>query len=302
MRFVAGLLTVLFVSTPAFAESYPVITQKNPFASPFYVPNDSNQHPSVIMLHGSEGGSEPFIDAEANILATQGYSVMTYCYFDCGRGLTGPRQTLKDVEATRVLDVVSWLRSRPQSNGWVAVYGFSRGAELTMIVGSLGNTKANKPNVLVAHSPSDVFNGPWNWSWREPSCWLCRNGIGQCPEGSPYTDYQWNPSCGPDNPSSMDLSKSAWKVGGTEVPAHKRIEVEKFDNPILITVGEKDEVWPVDQTRRIEAILKAAKRNPEVHYFPDQGHIFWGSAEVSRREAVVNFFKANGSLPQPNAK
>ncbi len=298
MRLFACCL-VLFLSTSVFAGPYPVITQRNPFASPFYVPNDANKHPSIIMLHGSEGGSEPFIDAEANILATQGYAVMTYCYFDCDRGLTGPRQTLKNVEVTKILEVVSWLRSQSQSNGWVAVYGFSRGAELTMITGSLETTISNKPSVLVAHSPSDVFNVSWNWSWREPSCWLCRKGVGQCSEGSPETSYQWNPSCGPDDPSTLDPTKSAWKIAGRDVPSLKRIEVEKFDNPILITVGEKDEVWPVEQTRRIETTLKAAKRNPEVHYFPDQGHVFRGKAEVSRREMVLNFFRANGSNAQP---
>lgn len=294
MRF-SVIVFVFFTSISSFAGPYPVVTKVNPFGSPFYVPNDQKTHPSIIMLHGSEGGSEPFIDSEANILATQGFAVMTYCYFDCGRGLTGPRQTLKDVETTRILDVVSWLRSQSQSNGWVAVYGFSRGAELTMIVGSLDTVRANRPDVLVAHSPSDVFNEPWNWSWQEPSCWLCRKGISHCPVGSLNSDYQWNPSCGPDDPSTMPPSKSAWKIAGIDAPAKSRINIEKFINPILITVGEKDEVWPVDQTRRIEATLKSAGRHPEVHYFPNEGHVFWGIDEVSRREIVLNFFKANGS-------
>lgn len=101
------------------------------------------------MLHGSEGGSEHYSDAEANILATQGYAVLQLCYFGCNRGLTGPRQSLLGIEPTKVLDAVAWLRAQSLSNGKVIVYGFSRGAELSMIIGSLPTTQANRPSAII---------------------------------------------------------------------------------------------------------------------------------------------------------
>lgn len=189
------------------------------------------------------------------------------------------------------MEAVIWLRNQSASNGKVVVYGFSRGAELTVAVGSLNTTEKNRPSGLIAHSPSDVFKGPWNWSWREPACWLCKAGIGKCSMSSPNSDYQWNPSCGSDDPTQMDFSKSAWLISGVAIAADQRIEIEKYDGPLLITVGEKDEVWPVDQTRRIEATLKAAKRSPEIHYFPNEGHVFIGPNEISRREHVLDFLQ-----------
>jgi len=286
------ILFSLLLSSFCFADSYPVVERDTPFlGSRFYTPNDGQKHTSVIMLHGSEGGSEPYIDSEANILATQGYAVLVLCYFDCNRLLVGPRQTLKNVEATLVLDAVTWIRKQSSANSKVVVYGLSRGAELIMIVGSLSMTSANHPNALIAHSPSDVFVGPWNWSWSDPACWLCKAGIGKCSVTAAKSDYQWNPSCGPDDPGKMDFSKSAWLISGVNIIAGQRIEIEKYSGPILITVGDKDEIWPVDQTRRIEATLKAAGRSPEIHYFPNEGHVFSGSDEVTRRELVMNFLK-----------
>lgn len=286
------VLTFLLFSTVSFATTYPVIRPGTPFSgSRFFTPNDSLKHTSVVILHGSEGGSEHYSDAEANILATQGYAVLQLCYFDCNRGLTGPRESLLGIEVTKVLDAVAWLRAQSLSNGKVVVYGFSRGAELSMITGSLPTTQTNRPNAIIAHAPSDVFVGPFNWSWRDPACWLCKRGIGKCSETSPKSDYQWNPGCGASDPNKVDHSKSAWLISGLSIPARTRIEIEKFEAPILITVGDKDEVWPADQTRRLESTLKTAGRKPEVHYFPGAGHSFRGSDEINRRLLVLEFLK-----------
>jgi dienelactone hydrolase len=192
---------------------------------------------------------------------------------------------------TKVLDAVVWLRTQPQSNGKVVIYGFSRGAELTMITGSLSMTEGNRPNALIAHAPSDVFNGAVNWSWYNNACWLCTAGIGKCPKDSPDSDFQWNLSCGPDDPNQLDCTHSAWLISGISIPANKRIEIEKYDGPILITVGDQDEVWPVDQTKRIEATLKEAGKKPEIHYFPGEGHGFKWEAELTRKELVLDFLQ-----------
>jgi dienelactone hydrolase len=279
-------ITVCF-SLATLATPYPIVFDTPPFSgSLVFRPNDSRAHISIVMLHGSEGGSARSTNAEASLLAAQGFVVLSLCYFDCGRGLTGPRATLKNMEATIVLDAVKWLREQPQSNSKVVVYGLSRGAELAMVTGSLDAGK-RMPDALIAHSPSDTFNGPINWDWYEPACWICKTAT--CNATSPDSDYRWNPSCGPDDPTTIDRSKSAWLVNGASVSSGTRIAIEKFKGPILITVGEKDEIWPVDQTRRIEATLKTVGRPAEVYYFPGAGHKFNGADEIRRRELVLDF-------------
>ncbi len=291
MKYIFATLVAFLFAQNAMA-SYPVKRESNPFSgSRFYVTNDAGKHTSIIMLHGSEGGSEYYIDSEANILAAQGYQVLVLCYFDCNRGLSDPRQTLADIKAESTLDAVAWLRSLPTSNGLVVIYGFSRGAELALLAGSLASTSSNRPDALIAHAPSDVVNGAWNWSWQSPMCWLCKAGIGKCPHGTPKSDYQWNPTCAGGDPNKMDRSLGAWTIGGLKTSQDDRIQIEKFDGPILITVGEKDEVWPAEQTKRIESTLKKSGRTPEIHYFPNGGHGLRGNDEIARRNLVLDFLK-----------
>lgn len=275
------------------AGAYPLTFEATPFVGSGLVsPNDTNKHTMILMLHGSEGGSRRSLSGEANLLATMGYGVMTYCYFDCNRGLTGPRQTLQNIELTRVQAAIRWLRKNPAGNGKVVVYGFSRGAELTMILGSLTSTPETHPSALIAHSPSDVYNGAYNWDWSEPACWICKLGEGQCTEKSKETDYRWNPSCNPENDfNKIDFTKSAWLFNGVPISTGMPIAIEKYDGPIMITVGAKDTVWPFEQTQRLEEKLKKFGRSPEVTYFPDADHGFYGTDELKRRDLVLDFLK-----------
>lgn len=294
------LLAFLLPAGLSCAQDYPVLRVAHPFAgSRLMLPNPMGEQrrTAVVMLHGSEGGSAFLIKPEADILATQGFPVLLLCYFDCQRGLVGPRKTLRDVEVSLITDAVEWLRRQEWSNGKVVVYGFSRGAELSLAVGAIAAGTEAAPDALIAHSPSDVHNSFWNWSWREPACWICTRN--SCPGPVPQPAHQWNPACGPDDERRMDFSHSAWMHQGEWIPAGRRIEIERYDRPILITVGEEDQTWPVTQTRRIEAVLRGAERPAEVHYFPGAGHVFGGDDENRRRALVLAFLRKISELSEP---
>lgn len=290
------LATVLLLAASATAAEVPILRVAHPFAgSRLLIPNPAvlgeAKRTAVVMLHGSEGGSAWLIKPEADLIASQGYAVLVLCYFDCGRGLTGPRQTLRDVDVGSIHRAVAWLRDQEWSNGKVIVYGFSRGAELALIVGSLDAMEPERPSAIISHSPSDLYNSYFNWSWREPACWICPSGVGRCPGPIPQPAHQWNEACGPDNERRMDFSRSAWIINGANVPAGRRIAVESIAVPTLITVGEADQTWSPDQTRRIESRMRAAGREPQVHYFPGAGHIFGGDDENRRRSLVLTFLE-----------
>jgi dienelactone hydrolase len=286
----------LLCAVLAPAAEVPVLRVAHPFpGSRLLIPNPAVQgeakRTAIVMLHGSEGGSQWLIKPEADLIASQGYAVLVLCYFDCNRGLTGVRQTLRDVDVALVHRAVAWMREQGFNNGKVAIYGFSRGAELALIAASLTVPDAERPDAVIAHSPSDLYNSFWNWSWREPACWICPSGPGRCPGSLPQPSHQWNEACGPDNERRMDFSRSAWVVHGAAVPAGSRIAVEDIAIPTLITVGEADQTWPPDQTRRIEARMRSAAREPEVHYFPGAGHVFGGDDENHRRTLVLTFLE-----------
>ncbi|MBM3755333.1 MAG: hypothetical protein FJW38_15275 [Acidobacteria bacterium] len=156
------LLATISVRLASAAE-HPVLRELLPFPySRYFAPNSSELKTSVLMLHGSEGGSFPAIESEATILASQGFAVLVYCYFDCGRGLVGPRQTLKDIDVSVVHKAAEWLRSQPQSNGKVVVYGFSRGAELALVAASLDSAPETRIEPFAVHPPSDFYNSYFN--------------------------------------------------------------------------------------------------------------------------------------------
>lgn len=281
------LLLLLFSFS---ASAYPILHLKNPFSgSAFYSANNQEKKTSILMLHGSEGGSANYINVEAAVLATQNYSVLAFCYFDCNQAPNGYKQTLKNIELAKLFEAIQWLRSQPTSNGKVIVYGFSRGAELSLILGSLSEELNIKIDGVIAHAPSDKYVVPYNSNWKNPICWLCVAGVNQCNEQSPPEAYWWNMKCGDYDFNLQSSPNSAWLLNGEAIVAWKRIEIEKYNGPLLITVGEKDEVWPADQTRRIEATLIAAGKKAKIHYFPNAGHSFRGPDEINRKDLVLEF-------------
>lgn len=83
MKLSSALLLLAAAGGPAFCAGNPVLRTAHPFpGSRFFLTNDQERHTSVVMLHGSEGGSVPYIESEATILTSQGFAVLTLCYFD----------------------------------------------------------------------------------------------------------------------------------------------------------------------------------------------------------------------------
>ncbi|MEM7118436.1 MAG: acyl-CoA thioester hydrolase/BAAT C-terminal domain-containing protein [Chloroflexota bacterium] len=104
-------------------------------AGELYIPEGSGPFPLVVVLHGSEG-SLLFSRRAALQIAAAGHVTLAYCYFGC---LNTPQQ-LKDIDLDLILADIEILRGRPDvAKNSVAVVGFSRGAELALILGSLNS-------------------------------------------------------------------------------------------------------------------------------------------------------------------
>src|ERR1700743_650717 len=123
--------TSLCSRPPPYLGDVATIPEPTPFAgSKLFRPDDGRRHLSLILLHGSQGGSDPEFAWYARLWAKLGYPVLAYCYFDCDRKADALPASLKNVEASRVLEAVAWLRQQPFNDGNVAILGFSMGAEL----------------------------------------------------------------------------------------------------------------------------------------------------------------------------
>ena len=224
--------------------------------------------------------------------------MLAYCYFDCGRAPQALPATLKNVEVSKVLDAVAWLRQQSFSDGKVALFGFSMGAELALIVGTLEGG-GREPNALIAHSPGEFFDPPFNPNWVKPSCWTC---IGQCSTKAPQRpdpNFAWHPQCGGDTPATLDYEKSGWLIHGMATASGTRIPIEKFAGPILLIQGEEDKAWQGrGQTRDIEASLKKSGKSPTTYYFPGAGHDFAGTADMGCEMRLVQAYLQNLDGPR----
>lgn len=283
--------TALCNEAPPYIGDVSIVTEPTPFTgSELFRPNDGRRHLSLILLHGSQGGSDPEFSWYARLWSKLGYAVLAYCYFDCARKPPALPASLKDIETSKVLDAVEWLRRRPFSDGKVVLFGFSMGAEMALVVGSL-DAGQRLPDALIAHSPGQFFDPPFNPNWVNPSCWTC---IGQCKTKAPQNidpNFKWHPNCGADTPDTLDYATSGWLTYGKRVPSGTRIAVEKFDGPILLIQGENDTAWQGrGQTRDIEESLKKSGRSPTAYYFPGAGHDFAGTADMGCEMRLVQAY------------
>jgi dienelactone hydrolase len=283
--------TVVCHQPPPYVGDVSTVTESTPFVgSKLFRLNDGRRHLSLILLHGSEGGSDPEFGWYARLWSKLGYSVLAYCYFDCDRKPDALPASLKNVETSRVLEAVEWLRHQSSSDGKVAVLGFSMGAELALIVGSL-EAGARLPNALIAHSPGQFFDPPFNPNWVKPRCWTC---IGHCKTAAPENpdpNFAWHPYCGADTPDTLDYAKSGWLTYGMSVPSGTRIPIENFDGPILLIQGEEDTAWHGrGQTHDIEESLKGSGKPPTTYYFPGAGHDFAGTPDMGCEMRIIQAY------------
>lgn len=304
MYWALPLMVFLFVFSSAFAHGAvkepKVLELETPFrGSTLYVLNDGKPHPGIVILHGSEGGSLPFYRLEAQLMAMHGYSVLAYCWYNCAQNpITAPFQSIENIDLNKTLDAIAWLKSSSHVAGKkTALYGFSRGAEQTLIIG--WRTAADgkpMPDALAVHAPSDTVVGGHTWAPMDSRCWLCTTFDLKCFNDSKdfnkwdFANVRWNPACGEIPVDPAISPKNAWIMDGQPVKAGARIEIEKFSKPIFITHGTQDELWESARTDRIKETLERAGRPAEVHLFHGEGHNFNKPAENQRRTLILKYF------------
>jgi dienelactone hydrolase len=287
--------TVLILSTVALASNLQIKEIATPFlGSTLYVPNDGKTHTGIIILHGSEGGSLPYFELEAQFLTAHGYATLAFCWYNCRKNpILSPINPLENVELRTTIDAIKWLKNRPEVAGMkVAVYGFSRGAEQAILLGSIDEAIL-LVDAIGAHSPSDTVVSGLVWGAEDKRCWICSQLDLACFNNSnnyeqwDWKNMRWNPSCGayPKYPRQMN----AWLLDGVPFKIGESIQIEKFKKPVFLTVGDKDEIWDHNKTIRIADRLNKFNLPVELHVFPGERHNFNHIDENQRHEMLLDF-------------
>src|SRR5213594_4348323 len=199
-----------------------------------FLPSGDGPYPAVIVLGGSDGGIS---EHRAALVASHGYAALSLAYF----GATDLPSELVNVPVEYFEHAVSWMRGQPWlQNGFLAVWGASRGGELALLLG------ATIPaiNAVIAYVASGVLHGPFepHDPPDTPPCWTSR--------GQPLPYLQEHNAT--DDPTSVDCTKSPVAESPRylsqlrDVNAVERatIPVERTHGPIVLVSGQDDQIWP----------------------------------------------------------
>ncbi|MGF1476374.1 MAG: alpha/beta hydrolase family protein [Geminicoccaceae bacterium] len=176
---------------------------------------------------------------------------------------------IENVPLNRTVEVMGALRELELSSGKLALYGISRGAEHALLVASLtaAETLAGQPDAVAVHAAPDVVCGAFDAkNWRDPG------------------DPGWR---------SWDPARRAWTWHGCSeaLKPSTPIEIERYTGSLLLTAGTEDKVWDVAMTRRLEARLRDAGREPEVHYYRGEGHILVAEGQNHHNRILLAFLE-----------
>ncbi len=232
--------------------------------------------PGIVMLHGSEGGSAVYIEQFATQIAAQGFVVVTFCWFGC----TGRPDKILRIPIESVVDVGQWLSgSKDVSGGKVGLFGWSRGAELSLLLTSL--TGVAPYRAVAVHAPSDTVVSAFDPATEnDPPDYggiMETNAMGQ---RIPAPSWTWKGQSLYGEPTA-DFS----------VPGPK-IAVGSYVGPVYVSQGEADEIWSVERGRAVVAARNAVPGLvTESHFFPGEGHVLQQPADIAARQAdVASFF------------
>ncbi|KZN59320.1 hypothetical protein N473_03935 [Pseudoalteromonas luteoviolacea CPMOR-1] len=198
--------------------------------------NDGEKHPLVVVFGGSEGGNtlatpqwQPFL----NSFHDMGISVAALGYY--GTESTPSQQvelSLEDIAAR-----INTLAKDPHINeNCIAVYGFSKGAELALLLGS----HFDNINHVVAVMPTHV-------SWNAVKTISSRSGWKLREKPLNYVDaplLTWQMQKGNFTGKFTPAFNQALANTHKDIISAARIPIEKNNGPILLVSAKQDEIWP----------------------------------------------------------
>lgn len=241
-----------------------IVNRPLPGLGQSYGPPGDGPFPSVMVLHGSEGAWSGSSYATAAILAAHGFLAVPFGY-SVGGNFWNAGDIL-NVSLDRTAEALAALHALPIT-GKVGLHGVSRGAEHALLVTSLmaRDELQGLPDAVAVHAASDVICGAFiGASFRDSG------------------DPGWR---------SWDPAERAWTWRGSsdDLLPTMPIEIERYPGPLFLSHGMQDTLWSAAMTQRLEARLRRANRNPEVHLLPGQDHNPSGEDENAFHRILIAF-------------
>lgn len=228
--------------------------------------------PAIILLHGSEGGKEGSIEELAKTLRDAGFVTMSLCYYGC----MGMPDKLTAIPLERVLDAAMALKQLPAVHQRkVGLFGWSRGAEQSLLLASLART-ADRIAAVAVHAPFHAVVSSWD---PETEDCVITDSLGRKVCTNAWTWYG-QPLGGGDDPFGP--------VSGPD------ILIENYQGPVYLSHGTADDLWPVQESETLAARRRTytPRLHTEAHYWQGEGHMIEKQANVDEfNQTLTDFFK-----------
>ena len=258
--------------------------------SKLFLPLTEKRLPLIITLGGFRGGLH---EERAKNLVNHGFATLALAYFGC-EGLPSTLQEIPLEYFERVIDEIKQHPSIDSSR--IGLWGISRGAELSLILGTL---IPKKIQAIVATVPSSAVYGSILSS---APAWIYR-GQPIAPN-APFPPLIFDPKWGKDPENALALTPF-FLEGMKDVTAFtsSQIPVEKIQCPLLLISAENDQMWP--STRYSEQIMIRLKKSsiPCKHIsYPEAGHAISSSGNEIELHPILKIWFAFGGNLRDNAR
>jgi hypothetical protein len=258
----------------------------------FAAPSGARRAPTVILLHGSEGGDFAAAKAVAGLWASHGYAAFALIYFAWpGSGIANAPQGFTRLPVEQLAAARAWLRRRPEADTHrLGVVGGSKGAEFALIGASLYPWIS----AVTACVPSSIVWGGFGApSGEHPDSFIYH---GRPFASVPYGDY------GPVARGEITSAERHVRDRANADPAvvaKAVIRVEASRARVLLISGGRDAVWPSD-AMSAEIVRRFADHGAAARVTwisnPDAGHYLCGTGDSPIRWNEANETSLGGGL------
>lgn len=236
----------------------------------FAAPRGAARRPTVVYLHGSEGGDWQGATRQASLYASHGYATLSLIYFAWPyQKIANAPPAFLDLPVERLQIARDWLAARPEANvERLGVVGASKGSEFAL----LGASRYSWLRAIVACVPSSVVWGGFGGATRGPGF-----TVGGQATYIPYGDY------GPverGEITSTERHLRDWAAADAATVAGATIPVNRGPDHLLLLSGGRDAVWQSQpMSADIAARRRQAARPVEWIDTPDAGHFICGTGD-----------------------
>lgn len=213
------------------------IHEKNTVGT-LYQPKVSGHYPNVVLLAGSDGGQ---LGPAASLLASKGYTVFDLAYFN----QDGVPNDLENIPLEYFYQSIQLLKKHTNSDKKVTLIGYSRGAELALLLAS----EYDEFCAVIAGAPGAyITSGLKNSIYAPIPSWTLND------EAKPYLKFQHRPRTMFPLLKQWILRRPAsffgiWEDSLKKLDEleEKRIKVEQIKAPVLLLSGDRDQIWPASE-------------------------------------------------------